>query len=348
MTPNEAKVAYERIKKIEKDVEHAVSHPVRSIVRIEKKLVDFPFRKYFIGHRKPERAKYKPDWHTWPNDRLTLAWLGHSTVLINFYGTWILTDPVFTERCGVRVGPWTVGPRRLVHPPLKISELPPIDILLISHAHMDHTDIPSLRALQKMYGGAKHVIIASNTRDVYVGLKLNDVHEVDWNESVEFASSKEKTAVKVTGLEVRHAGWRMPWDACRSRNEKKGRSYNAYLVEKEDDLGHVHSFVFGGDTGYTPHFKALGDKLRAEGREIECALMPIGTYNPWVEAHCNPEQAWRMTQEMNARVIVPIHWNTFTQSSEPRYEPMQWLRSIAEPHRIALTEHGQTWQAAGD
>jgi len=90
----------------------------RTIVRIEKKLIDFPFRKYFIGHKQTEPPKYKPDWRSWKNDRLTLAWLGQSTVLINFYGTWILTDPVFSNRCGITVGPMTLGPRRLVDVPL--------------------------------------------------------------------------------------------------------------------------------------------------------------------------------------------------------------------------------------
>src|SRR5438132_3721997 len=91
----------------------------RALVRIEKKIIHFPFRKYFLGHQKPENPKFKPNWRTWKNDTLTLAWLGHSTVLINFYGTWILTDPVFSERVGIRVGPLTVGPRRVVHAPLR-------------------------------------------------------------------------------------------------------------------------------------------------------------------------------------------------------------------------------------
>jgi L-ascorbate metabolism protein UlaG (beta-lactamase superfamily) len=136
----------------------------------------------------------------------------------------------------------------------------------------------------------------------------------------------------------------MPWDSCRSRKEKNGRSYNAYLVEKTDEDGQHHALVFGGDTGYIKSFRALGDRMRLMGREIECAIMPIGTYNPWVETHCNPEQAWRMTLEMNARCIVPIHWNTFTQSSEPRYEPIEWLRAVVDTSEaIALSDHGETW-----
>src|SRR6185312_14084094 len=88
---------------------------------------DFPFSKYFIGSKKPEKAPYKPNWRSWKNDELTMAWIGHATVLINFYGTWIITDPVFTERCGIKPLGVTIGPRRLVECPLDVKELPPID-----------------------------------------------------------------------------------------------------------------------------------------------------------------------------------------------------------------------------
>ena len=121
-------------------------------------------------------------------------------------------------------------------------------------------------------------------------------------------------------------------------------SYNAYFVEKRDEHGELHSFVFGGDTGYIDSFRKIGERMQLMGREIECAIMPIGTYNPWVQTHCNPEQAWRMTQEMNARHIVPIHWNTYTQSSEARYEPIEWLKQVVDrPQAVALSEHGETW-----
>ncbi|MDP4199218.1 MAG: MBL fold metallo-hydrolase [Bacteroidota bacterium] len=344
--------ALDRIREIEQKVVEIEKKVPRTIVRVEKKLIDFPFSRYFLGHQKPEDAKFKPEWRLWKNDRLTLAWLGQSTVLINFYGTWILTDPVFSERAGIHVGPITVGPRRLVQAPLKPDELPPIDLLLISHAHMDHSDIPSLRALRP----AKHAIIAANTQKVYQGLNLPDLQVLDWGERKTYAANESheihespESPITIEAIEPRHAGWRMPWDPCRSRKEKNGFSYNAYFIEKHDASGQWHAIVFGGDTGYTTSFLRLGDRMRAAGREIECAIMPIGTYNPWVETHCNPEQAWRMTREMNARAIVPVHWNTFTQSSEPRFEPLQWLHAVVdEPHAIALSEHGQTWTYPSD
>jgi L-ascorbate metabolism protein UlaG (beta-lactamase superfamily) len=204
---------------------------------------------------------------------------------------------------------------------------------------MDHSDIPSLKKVRS----ARHTVVAMHTHDVYSSIRFRDLNELEWGESIRF---QDQGGLRVEAIEVCHAGWRMPWDPCRSRNEKKGRSYNAYLVEKKGPDGRLHTFVFGGDTGYTKTFRSLGDRMRAEGREIDVALMPIGAYNPWVSAHCNPEQAWKMTREMNAKRILPIHWNTYTQSSEPRYEPIEWLQAIVEdPEAIVLSEHGETWRA---
>jgi L-ascorbate metabolism protein UlaG (beta-lactamase superfamily) len=343
-----------RIKEIERGIPRVIGHAPETLVRVEKKIVHFPFQRYFLGHQKPETPTFKPDWKTWRDDTLTLAWLGQSTVLINFYGTWIITDPVFSERVGIRVGPIIVGPRRMVHPPLQPGELPPLDLILISHAHMDHTDWPSLRAMgeaQNVISPETHVIIAANTRKIYSSLTLNRLQELDWGHQIDLSHADHHSSfnihhsLRVEAIEVRHAGWRMPWHPCRARNEKNGMSYNGYLVEKRGQDGTLHAFVFGGDTGYIKSFHAIGERMRLEGREIECAIMPIGTYNPWVRTHCNPEQAWQMTQEMNARHIVPIHWNTYMQSSEPRHEPIEWLlAAVDDPNAIALTEHGETWK----
>ena len=85
----------------------------------------------------------------WPNDRVTAAWLGHATVLVNFYGMNILTDPVFFDRCGIRLPPLTIGPKRYVACALKPEELPRIDLVLVSHAHFDHLDMRSLRKINR-------------------------------------------------------------------------------------------------------------------------------------------------------------------------------------------------------
>src|ERR671922_1249379 len=89
-------------------------------------------------------APHRPEPTSWPDDRLTAAWLGHATVLLNFYGVRILTDPVLESRVGIGRGLAKLGPRRLVRPALRARELPPLDLVLLSHAHMDHTDLGTL------------------------------------------------------------------------------------------------------------------------------------------------------------------------------------------------------------
>src|SRR3954471_6910213 len=92
-------------------------------------------------------APFTPKPQDWPDGGLHAAWIGHSTVLLKIDGTTILTDPVFSTRAGIGMGPVTLGIKRIVAPALEIRALPPIDVILLSHAHMDHFDLPSLRRL---------------------------------------------------------------------------------------------------------------------------------------------------------------------------------------------------------
>src|SRR5213594_2352648 len=111
----------------------------------------------------PAFAKPRPA--TWSDAQVTFAWIGHSTVLINFFGIKILTDPVFFPRIGIRLPFLTVGPKRLTQPALTFRELPPIDLVLLSHAHFDHID----RRTLKLFSDTTRVITAKRTRDLLRG-----------------------------------------------------------------------------------------------------------------------------------------------------------------------------------
>lgn len=274
------------------------------------------------------RAPHRPDPATWRNDTITATWIGHATVLINFYGTWIITDPVFSERIGVRVLGMTVGPKRLVHPAMQMKSLPKIDLILLSHAHMDHLDIRSL----EHFDGDTPVIMAKNTSDVIDDMQFRRVQELDWGETTTAAG------ITIEALRVRHFGWRFPWEKDRSQGGMEGRSFNAYVLTKNR-----RTIVFGGDTAMTDTFAALAVRKLP----IDLAIMPIGAYDPWIRNHCNPEQAVEMARQMGARAVMPIHWGTFIQSDEPEREPIErFVRAMRTTAMApALTTIGQTWTA---
>lgn len=273
----------------------------------------------------PKSPPMKPQPETWSDTAFTAAWIGHATVLINFFGRRIITDPVFSERIGLNVANlFTIGPKRLVYPALSFEEIPTIDLILLSHAHMDHLDVPTLRQFDRR----TPVVIAKNTFDVIEDLGFQEVYELDWGEVAQIGD------LRVEALEVKHFGWRYPWEKDRSRGYWDGRSYNAYLISKNGK-----HFVFGGDTAYQEFFKKLGER----NLPIDVALMPIGAYDPWIKNHCTPEQAMEMTNHMHARYILPMHWSTFIQSEEPTAEPMERLQRAAIPERIALRTIGETW-----
>ena len=263
-------------------------------------------------------ARHRPEPALWSDARLTIAWLGHATVLINFYGTWLLTDPALRQRVGVRLaGAMTIGPRRLVLPALDTYELPALDAVLISHAHMDHCDLGTLRRLPRR----TRAIVQRGNRDLV--RRFAQADELSWGEAADV------NGVRVEAIEVSHWGARKLTD--------RHRGYGGFLAEKNG-----RTLVFGGDTAYTRAFA----ELRRKRGPVDIAILPIGAYNPYIYAHANPEQAWAMTEEMGARYILPIHHSTFRLSREPVGEPIRRLLAAAgeeERWRVALTEIGQTW-----
>lgn len=277
--------------------------------------------RHFVAERVAETrttiapAAHRPAPEMWSDERLTVAWLGHATLLMNFYGTWLLTDPALRARVGVRVAGATLGPRRLVQAPLTVRELPPLDAVLISHAHMDHCDLGTLRRLPR---GTRAVVQQGNGDLVR---RFARVDELSWGESVEVNDAR------IEALEVSHWGARTLTDNY--------RGYGGFLIEKNN-----RAVVFGGDTAYTKAFA----KLRRRAR-VDLAILPIGAYDPYIRVHASPEQSWAMAREMGATYILPIHHSTFRLSREPIKEPVTRLLAAAgdEHWRVALTEPGQTW-----
>jgi len=250
------------------------------------------------------------------------TWIGHSTVLIQIGNTTILTDPVMFDRIGLCVLGYTVGLQRYTKPAIPVEQLPKIDIVLLSHAHIDHMDFETLNWLTNHSPNQISCITAKNTADIINDLKWKSLTELDWNESISI------NGVNIIGREVLHNGWRLPGEKCRRDGYKRtGRSYNGYVIE-QDGL----RIAFGGDTAYTKSFTEFGN--------TDVSIMPIGAYQGYSDNHCTPEEALQMTKMMKSPVILPIHFGTFHQSSEPVWEPIHRLMKYTEGIQIVGTKVG--------
>ena len=286
----------------------------------------------FIYSNKPSEEfilEYKPNPKEWSDTEINIAWIGHSTVLINFYGTIILTDPVLMDRVGLYIAGTSFGPSRLTPPALSIDEIPKPDIILLSHAHMDHMDYPTLKKITNKFPKSISAITAHLTMDVINDLKWESLVSMDWKDETEVKG------IRFNALEVKHFGWRFPWEKDRSRGYlEDGRSYNAYLIEKNGK-----SILFGGDTTMTDKLNILSDK------NVDVAIMPVGAYNPWKHAHCNPEEALQMADATGAKYFIPVHTKTFRQGTEPFEEPIDWLKKSVTNYNIklGLDQIGQTF-----
>jgi L-ascorbate metabolism protein UlaG (beta-lactamase superfamily) len=264
----------------------------------------------------PARAKLTPAVSDWDRHDLAAAWIGHATVLLRIGGMTVLTDPVLSNRVGVGLGLITGGPRRLVAPALSVRELPKLDLILLSHAHFDHLDRPTLVRLPKRVP----VVTARGTHDLVRDLGFRTVTELQWGEHVQVGD------VTVTAREVRHWGARTFYD--------HHRGFNAYLLESGR-----RRVLYGGDTAYHDYFSDLGP------RGVDLAVLGIGAYDPYVAAHATPEQALAMADHARADHVLPMHHSTFRLSHEPVGEPIERFMAAvgADERRAVVPEVGGTW-----
>ncbi len=255
---------------------------------------------------------------SWRPDALTIANLGHSTLLMDFDGVRLITDPSFEERVGLSIGPLlTVGPKRMTAPPLEPDRLGPLDLILITHAHMDHLDLPSLASLPK----SAVVVACERCSSLIAPLGFTDIRELRWGEETE-----------VKGLRIRAMGaahWGKRWPPFGA-----DYGFNSYVLERGG-----RRMLLACDSAYTDLFDAVASS------PPDVAAFSIGAYDPWIWNHANPEQVWDMFRQTGARYLVPIHWGTFKLSKEPMDEPLRRLIAAAGPDsdRIVLRQIGAPW-----
>jgi L-ascorbate metabolism protein UlaG (beta-lactamase superfamily) len=235
---------------------------------------------------------------------------------MNYFGTWLITDPALANRIGIRVAGITMGPRRLTRPALQPGELPRLDLILISHAHMDHLDLATLARFPRDTRVITHRGVGDLLR------RFHQVDEIRWGEVL------THDGLTVEGVGARH------WGARTIHDQQRG--FGGFLLEKSG-----RRVLYAGDTAYTGLYREY------DGRGIDLAILPIGAYDPWIANHANPEEAWTMGLEMGAHAIMPIHHSTFRLSREPMDEPLRRLLKAAgaEENRVVAREIGQSWTA---
>lgn len=236
-----------------------------------------------------------------------VTWLGHSTFLIRYQGKTLLTDPILSKRAS----PLSfAGPKRLAPLPYKPEDLPPIDVVIISHNHYDHLDLETVRAL----GDDPRYIVPLGLKKWFVdnGIAAAQVDELDWWES------RSLDGMALTATPSQHWSGRGAFDR-----------YDSLWAAWRIDIGDF-SVWFGGDTGYNPiQFRETADRLGP----VDLALIPIGAYAPrWFmkSSHVNPEEAIDIHHDIKSTLSIGMHWSTFQLSAEPLDEPRQKLQALVK------------------
>jgi N-acyl-phosphatidylethanolamine-hydrolysing phospholipase D len=251
----------------------------------------------------------------------SLTWIGHSTFLVRMDGVTFLTDPMFSERAA----PVSfAGPRRLVPPGVPLEALPPVDFVLLSHDHYDHADLPSIKQLA--HQGVRFLVPLG--LGPWIREAGGDVVELDWWQQVEL------DGVRVRCVPAQHF-------SGRSLRDRHRRLWAGWIVS-----GASRRFYHAGDTGYSPDFATIGERLGP----IDLATVPIGAYLPAAMmhfVHTTPEEAIRIGRDVGARRIVAMHFGTFDLSDEPLDEPPRRFQAEAErlglgPDRAWILKVGET------
>jgi len=222
----------------------------------------------------------------------TITFINHATVLIQIDDVNIITDPLYSRSVG-----W-IAPR-MQKPGIPFDELPRIDHILISHNDYDHLSIKTLRRLSRRNQSTVLVPLG----DAKYARKAGFTEVVEMNLWQTF----EHNSIRITCVPAKHKSSRMPFQRIK-------QLCCGYVIEKNDCV-----LYFAGDTGYGGHFKEICLRF-----SIKAALLPIGAYKPydWFrEIHLNPHTAIKAFLDLNAEVLIPIHWGTFKISDEPLKEP---------------------------
>lgn len=262
-----------------------------------------------------------------------ITFIGHSSFLVQTSGRALLIDPVFATRL--------ILLRRQRLPGIHLTDLPPIDAVLITHAHMDHLDRPSLRAIiramRKRKSPAPIAVVPSGVEDLVQGLGFAQIIPLEWWQTAFIPSVHPDKGISVTATPAKH------WGARLFRDTHRG--FGGYIVQTVDSPTIYHS----GDTAYFSGFREISRRFHPE-----VALLPIGAYFPdsYRSVHTSPEEALQAFLDLEAETMIPMHYNTFRLGREPMDEPLTRLvaaaRRLKSSSKIVILEEGQSWKATNN
>jgi N-acyl-phosphatidylethanolamine-hydrolysing phospholipase D len=252
-----------------------------------------------------------------------ITWIGHATLLVQLDGLGVLTDPQWSDRAGPTS--W-LGPRRLAPPGLAFESLPRIDVVVISHDHFDHLDLPTVRRLAATHDPL--FLVPLGMRAWFRDNGMSHVEELDWWQEHEYRG------VRFVCVPAQHFSQRSFWDGNR-------RLWASWVI-----VGRDRRLYFGGDTGYFAGFREAGRRLGP----FDVAALAIGAYLPaeiMQAVHTTPEEAVQAFVDLDGRVMLGMHWGTFDLAEEPLGEPPVRMRAEFErrhldPARAWIPEIGET------
>lgn len=276
-----------------------------------------------------------------PAEGLTVTWIGHATVLVQMDHITVLTDPMFSENSG----PWRMPlgyTQRFRPPSCTVAELPHVDAVVISHCHFDHLDYQSVLQLNQRFGPQLRWFVPEGLRPWMQSCGCETVVELSWWDEHVFTKEGLDAGVKFACVPAQHWSVRNGWDENQTL-------WGGWCV-----IGPRHSFYFAGDTAYNDTlFKLIGNQYGP----IDLAVLPIGAYSPrWFMQceHVDPDEAWKVHDDVGAFNSIGIHWGTFKFSHEFYLEPRDRIQKLQDDAakqegRLGFftTKHGQSVRLNG-
>lgn len=254
-----------------------------------------------------------------PDVRLSALWVGHATVLLQMDDKIIITDPFLTETVGELA-------RRVIEPGIDAENIPPCDIILISHSHFDHLNYSSLEMLEKK-SNKTALVFPHDLEDYLPDYNMKFIRMKNDNGYKKNITGETKIikGVKITTVYAQHWGGRYGLDGYLWGDN----AYTGYMIEYNG-----MTVYFAGDTGYDPDkFKKLGEKFK-----IDLALIPIGPCadcrNCGTKNHVFPVDAIQLFKDVNPRWMVPIHYGTLQFAQADPMEPLQVLNEVIDEEKL--------------